>query len=211
MRTLVRLVAAGAMITTATVPVLGQKMSPGDLAQRISGTWLLDWDLTRSLAGGRGGRGRGGVVPVALLQQRGAPNPYPQGVRANPTNTEPTSSKPSDLTPAELTERKALWQLEQVQPTINIAASADQVTIADERGDSSCDLNGKTGKVRLFGMNMDVKCKWDKDQLRQEFSTARTKVIRVWSLDASGHLLLTLKREGIDQDSPETTTVYDRS
>ena len=204
MRTMIRLLAAGALISTATIPVIGQKMSPADLAQRLSGTWLLDWNLTRSLAG------RGGVRPAALLQQR-VTNPYPQGVRANPTNTEPTPSKADDLTPAERAERNAVWQLEQVQPTISITATADQITITDERGDADCAVNGKTDKVRTFGLYMDVKCKWDKDQLRQEFSLTRSKLIRVWSIDGSGHLLLKLKREGIDQESPEVTTVYDRS
>ena len=211
MRTMIRLLAAGVLMMTATMPVLGQKISPADVAQRITGTWTIDWALTPSVGGpGRGGRRGGGVMPVVLMQQRGT-NPYPQGVRANPTNTEPTSSKASDLTPAELAERSAVWQLEQVQPAVTITASPEEVTIGDERGDATCAVNGRSDKIRTFGTYMDVKCKWDKDQLRQEFSTARTKLIRVWTVDATGHLVLKAKREGIDQNSPETTLVYDRS
>jgi hypothetical protein len=207
MHTGIRLLAAGTLVVTGTIPVLGQKPSPADVARRLSGTWTLNWDLTRSLSPGRGRRG--GAMAVSF-QQRGN-NPYPQGVRANPTNTEPTSSKPTDLTPAELAERTALRQLEQLMPTVSITATADQVTVAEERAEGGCAIDGKSEKVRTFGIYMDLKCKWDKEQLRQEFSTARNKLTRVWSLDGAGHLVLKVKREGVSQTSGETTTVYDRS
>jgi hypothetical protein len=196
-----------ALVLAATMPVLGQKPSAADLAQRLSGTWTVNLALTRSLSPMRGRSG--GVLPVSF-QQRGS-NPYPQGVRANPTNTEPTSSKPADMTPAELAERNAFAQLEQVMRTVTITATAEQATIAEERAEAVCIIDGRSEKVRTFGLDMDVKCKWDKDQLRQEFSTARNKLTRLWSVDGGGHLLLKVRREGVTQNSPERTTVYDRS
>ena len=208
MRIGIRLLAAGALVFTGTIPALGQKPSPADLAARLSGTWTLNRSLTHSLSPGRGRRG-GGVNAVSF-QQRGN-NPYPQGVRANPTNTEPTSAKPADMTPAELAERTALAQLEQLMPTVTITATADQVTIAEERAEAGCTTDGKSERVRTFGIYMDLKCKWDKDQLRQTFSTARNKLTRVWSVDGSDHLVLKVKREGVSQNSVEATTVYDRS
>jgi hypothetical protein len=208
MGTRMRLLAAGVLIVGATPPVLGQKPSAADLAQRISGTWTINAALTRALSPARGRPG-GGVMPVSF-QQRGS-NPYPPGVRANPTNTEPTPAKPADLTPAELAERRALSQLQQVMPIVTITATADQVTIAEERSEAACAIDGKSDTVRSFGMYMDLKCRWDKDQLRQEFSTARNKLTRLWSVDGNGHLVLKVRREGVTQNSPDVTTVYDRS
>jgi hypothetical protein len=202
-----RALAAGALVVAA-VPVIGQKPSAADLAQRMSGTWVVNRDLTRSLSPARGRRGGSPTAPA--FQQR-SNNPYPPGVRANPTNTEPTPSKPADLTPAELAERNAMAQLEQMLPTVTITATADQVTIAEERSEATCAVDGKADKIRVFGMYMDLKCKWDKEQLRQEFSTPRSKLTRDWSVDARGHLVLKARREGPNLNSQEMTTIYDRS
>jgi hypothetical protein len=58
---------------------------------------------------------------------------------------------------------------------------------------------------------MDVKCKWDKTQLRQEYANTRSKLIRVWNVDEHGRLVLTMKLEGVNQNTPEVTAIYDRS
>jgi hypothetical protein len=63
----------------------------------------------------------------------------------------------------------------------------------------------------MYDVSVGVKCRWDKDRLRQEFSTTRSKLIRVWGLDENGRLVLKGKLEGIGQNSPEATAVFDRS
>jgi hypothetical protein len=209
MRTVIAFVATAALVAAATAPVLGQKTAVSEIARQMTGTWTINWNLTTSVGGHGLGKPEAAPSPSALLQ-RGTTS-YPPGVRANPTNTEPTSSKASDLTPAELAERMAMRQIVQIQPTLTITATGDHITIEDERGEQSCAINGKTDKVRTFGVYMEVKCKWDKNQLHQEYAMTRAKLIRVWSLDGKGHLVLKAKVEGVDQNSPEATTVYDRS
>jgi hypothetical protein len=212
MRTVIGFVAAGVIAASASMSGLGQKIPAADVATRMSGTWTINRELTPTFAApGRSSvpRPRGGGVTQGALFQR-APT-YPQGVRANPTNTEPTPSGVADMTPAELAEWRGMRQIQQVAPTIAIAATADHVSIGDDRGEQSCRSDGKTDRVRMFGVYMDVKCKWDKDRLRQEFSTTRSKLARTWSLDEAGHLVLKAMVEGIAQNSPETTTVYNRS
>ena len=209
MRTVVGLITAGVM--AASMPLRGQKVPAADVAARMSGTWTINRELTPNVVGpGRAGpaRPRRGGGTGGLLQR--APT-YPQGVRANPTNTEPTPDGVDDMTPSELAESRGVREIRQVVPTIRITATTERVSIEDERGEQSCASDGKTDKVRIFGVYMDVKCKWDEDRLRQEFSTTRNKLTRTWSLDAGGHLVLKAKLEGIGQTSPETTTVYNRS
>lgn len=210
MRTIIGFVAAGVMIASASMPVVGQKISAADVATRMTGTWTVNWELTPAATGpGRSGaRSRSGGVTSGALFQR-APT-YPQGVRANPTNTEPTPAGAADMTPMELAEWRGMRQMQQIAPTITITATAEHVSIDDERGQQTCASDGKTDKVRTFGVYMDVKCKWDKDRLRQEFSTTRSKLTRTWSFDEADHLVLKAKVEGIGQSSPETTTVYNR-
>lgn len=210
MRTVITFAAAGAMMIAASMPAAGQKKSVADVARRMSGTWRLNRELSPAFgASGRAGRGRTrGGAPHGSLFQRGG---LPQGVRANPTNTEPTPSGASDLTPAELAERSAIRQMQQIPPTMVIAAAADHVSIEDERGEQSCATDGRAGKVRAFRVYMDVKCKWDKDRLRQEYAITRSKLIRVWRVGDDDRLVLTAKIEGINQNTPEAVAIFDRS
>jgi hypothetical protein len=216
MRSPIGIVAAGVMITAASTLASGQKTSAADVATRMSGTWTINWTLTPALGGGRmiAPSGRGGSTPAARLQRGSASPPtptLPPGFRSNPTNTEPTPGGGSDLTPAERAERIAMRRIQEIVPALVMTATADTVTIEDEHGEQSCASNGKTDKVRTFSVYVDVTCKWDKDRLRQEYSTTRSKFIRTWSLDTAGHLVLKAKVEGLNQNTPEMTAVYDRS
>jgi hypothetical protein len=213
MRRTIGVVAAGMLIAGASPLVSGQKASAADVASRMTGSWTINWRLSSAPPGSRQGGRLDGTAAQDPRFQRGATPPpsVPPGVRANPTNTEPTPDKGSDLTPAERAERSAMRRIQEVPPVITVTATADRVTIEDERGEQSCACNGKTEKVRLFSVYMDVQCKWDKDRLRQEYATTRSKLIRIWSLDAAGHLVLKARVEGISESTPEVTTIYDRS
>jgi hypothetical protein len=57
---------------------------------------------------------------------------------------------------------------------------------------------------------VDVKCRWDKTQLRQEISTTQSKLIRTWGIDDREMLVLKLKVEGINQNTPEAAAFFDR-
>lgn len=210
MRTVVGIITAGVMVASTPASAIGQKASAADVAVRMSGTWTINWELTKTFTGS--GRASGKRPRGSLQRTRFQRAPtYPQGIRPNPTNTEPTPSGVADMTPAELAEMRAMRQMQQVPPTITIAATAERVSIEDDRGEQTCASDGRTDKVRTFGIYVDVKCKWDKDRFRQEFSTARSKLIRSWSVDEEGHLVLKARVESIAQNVPETTTVYNRS
>jgi len=198
MHTVIRMAAIGAIAAVATLPASAQKPNMADIARRMSGTWTINRKLSPTFGAGRSGpgRGRGG----GALFQRG-------GGRGNPAS-EPGSE---DLTPAELAERQAMSQARLIAPTITVVATPEQVSFTDERGEFACALNDKGHKQKLFGIDMDVKCKWDKDRLRQEFSTTSSKLIRLWDLNDSDQLVLKAKLEGQNQNTPEATAVFDRS
>jgi hypothetical protein len=210
MRGVARLMAASIAMVATTMTLAAQKLSPDAVAARMSGTWTLNrafTDASRGRSGGGTARPQG-----ARFQQRGAQPTYPQGIRANPTNTEPTSAALADMTPEERAERGALREMQQVPPALTITASAELVTIEDERGAQTCEADGRSDKLRTFGVYMDVKCKWDKNRLRQEFSTPRaTRIVRTYSLDAQGHLVVATKIESIATTFPETVVFYNRS
>jgi len=149
----------------------------------------------------------GQKAPVARMPSR-APLFQRGGRGGGGGGNTPASS--ADLTPAELAERTAMMQMRQIAPKITIAATAETFSLDDGRSEA-CTVNGKNEKMTVSDVQMDFKCRWDKDKLRQEFATTRSKLIRVWGLDDSGHLVLKAKLEGIGQNTPEATAVFDRS
>ena len=207
MRTVVASAAIGLTIAASSSTLRGSQVSPADVARKISGTWAFNKEMSPAFA--VPGRGRGGALFQAGSAVPTEPR-YPLGVKPNPRNTEPTSAEASDLTPTELAERGALRQLGQVPPMLTVDATPEHVTIVDDRSESECDINGKTAKTSLFGAYVDVKCRWDKAQLRQEISTSRSKMIRTWAVDNREMLVLKLKVEGIDQNTPEAAAYFDR-
>lgn len=204
---LTTLPAALAMTALAlATPIASQKASLTELATQLSGTWKVNRSLSPALAmPGQSGAGRsrgtfyavGGSVP-----QRGG---------RGGGNADPGPAAPGDLTPTELAERGAVRQLEQISPTITIAASPETVSFVDSRGELSCATDDKGVKHDLFGASVSVKCRWDKQQLRQEFATTRSKLVRSWSVDGNGRLVLKARLEGLTQSTPEAVAVFDRS
>jgi hypothetical protein len=214
MRSIYALAAAAMLIVATSMPLRGDRAAENEiLAGKISGTWAFNQKLSPTFGGTRrAGRGRpsggtffpqqGSAVPT---QQR-----YPQGVRANPTNTEPTDEALSDLTPSQRAELIAFRETGLILPVLTIEATAAHVTFSDDRGESECNVTGKTEKVRLFGAWLDVKCRWDKTVLRQELSNSRSKLVRTWTVDDRGVLVMKSRVEGMNENTPEATAVFDR-
>ena len=132
-----------------------------------------------------------------------------RGSRGGGAADPPSTS--SDLTPAELADRTAIRQLEQIAPTITIKATPETVSFADQRAEQTCAINDKAAAIDMGDARITLKCRWDKQQLRQEFETARNKLIRTWGVDDSGHLVLKAHLEGIGQNTLEAKAVFDRS
>jgi hypothetical protein len=205
MRTRLSIVSAAALVVTTAAIHAQQKTPAVNAAERLSGTWTINKDLSPSFkASGRSG-GRVGGARYAVggsLAQRG---------RGNGPGPDSTPSAPGDLTPAERAELSAMQQIEQIAPTITIKATADSFSMVDPRGEQTCAITDKSAKLDTFGAKVTTKCRWNKVTLQQEFSTTRSKLTRSWSVDESGRLVVKMRTEGVNERAVEAAAVYDRS
>jgi hypothetical protein len=190
-----------------------QKLSPADLATRMTGSWTINLALSPSVKppgrSGPGGSGTG-LPPGAAYTVSGLAPLAPQRGRGG-GNDAPSPSGLGDLTPEERAELNAMNQIEQLAPAITIKATAETVSITDQRGEQNCAINGKSAKVDLSGAHIDMKCRWDKDVLRQEFSSTRTRLTRTWGVDEKGHLVVKSRIETYGQSAKEATAVFDKT
>ena len=206
MGVLIRRIAALSLVAAATVCVnvraIEQKLSPQDLAGKLSGTWVLNRELSTGF--GRPPGRRGGAAPLfataGIVGQR----------RGGGGGGGGTASDASDLTPEQRAEQAAMRELQQIAPQIEIKATADSVTFIDARGERTYAVNDKSVKVEVAGAQVSVKSKWDKNVLKQEFSNTQAKLIETWGLDDAGRLVLTAKLESMTLRTPEQKAVFDR-
>jgi hypothetical protein len=194
---------AGAAVTAAAM----QKLTPAEVAAKMSGTWVLNRELTTGFnapkgAPGRGGGGRGGNFNVAGL---GAP-PAQRGGGAGPS----TASDASDMTADERAAMMAMRELQQIAELVSIKATETEIAFADARGQRSYMLDGKGVKIAAGGTDVSVKSRWDKAIVKQEFSTASSKLIQTWTVDENGRLVMTAKVESLRLRTPEQKAVFDR-
>jgi hypothetical protein len=190
--------AVGALLVSG-VALGAQKISPADAAARLTGTWTLNRELSpgfRAPGARPGGPGRGGLrFAMASMPQRGGGN---------------TPMTASDLSPAELAAQAAMRQLQQIADEIRIDATAERVTFTDARGERSYTIDNKNAKITVAGAEVSTKSRWDRTVLRQEFSTASTKLTQTWDVDADGRLVLTAKLESLRLRTPDQKAVFDR-
>jgi hypothetical protein len=193
--------AGGAMMVAFSQGVSAQKASPADLAAKLSGTWVLNRELSpgfRAAPGRRGGGGGAFFAAAGLAGQRGGRGGAGGG------------SDATDLTPQQLAEQAAMRQLQQITEKVVITASAETVTFADSRGERTYSINDKSTKIEVAGASVNVKSKWDKTVLKQEFSNTQAKLIETWGLDEAGRLVLIAKVESMTLLTPEQKAVFDR-
>jgi hypothetical protein len=109
----------------------------------------------------------------------------------------------------EIAAQRVLQGFQQSPTHVSIIATAETVTVNENSGHGTFAVNGKTIEIPVDGATIKVKTKWAPEALRQEFWSVRRKVIRTWSLDAAGHLILTMKVESMTK-IPEVRAVFDR-
>jgi hypothetical protein len=192
------------LLALATVSAHIQKTPTVETAERMSGTWTINRDLSPSFRpSGRSGGRAGGIAYAigGLVPQRGG--------RSNAGPDSPSAA--GDLTPTERAERSAMQQVDQIAATMTIKATEDTFSVVDPRGELTCAIDGRTAKLAMFGATVSTKCHWNKQALQQEFSTTRSKLTRTWSLDESGHLVVKTRTEGFGERAVEAAAVYDRS
>jgi hypothetical protein len=206
-------IALGAIAVTGTGLIVGavaQKLTPAEVAARLSGTWTINRELTSGFnaASRRGGRGGGGNFSLGGNAARFGPTAsYAQrGGGTGPS----TASDMSDLSPAERAEMAAMRELQQLAEVINIKATAEQVAFEDARGQRIYAIDNKNTKLTVAGSEVNTKSRWDKAILRQEFSTPSSKLIQTWEVDENGRLVLTAKVESLRLMTPEQKAVFDK-
>jgi hypothetical protein len=189
-----------AAILLAWTGAQAQKVTPTDVAAGLSGTWKVNRDLSDPLSDPvRGGR-RGGALfaraaPVAQRGGRGG-------------GDAPATS--ADLTPEELAAQAAIRELQRVAEVITIKATADSVSFSDARGERLYPVTGKKVVVDIAAAKVNVKSSWDKNALKQEFSTPKATFKEIWQVDQNNRLVLTAKLESLSMVSKEVKTVFDK-
>lgn len=205
-----RMTAASAALLAMTLVGTAADMAqaPQDLAAKLSGTWVLNRDLSPGF--GAPGRGRGPGGPPSPTLRR----PRPLFVLASPAQGRRGGgggvSDASDLTPEQRAQQAAMRQLEQIDARITIKASADSVTFIDSRGERTYTVNDKTSEISVSGSPVKTRSKWDKQVLKQEFSNAQARLVQTWGIDGADHLVLTAKVESLTLVTPERKAVFDR-
>jgi len=181
--------------------IAAQKASPADLAAKLSGTWVINRELSTGFRGGGPGRRGGGAAPRFAVASI-----VPQGRGGGGGGV----SDATDLTPEQRAEQAAMRTLQQLSEQITIAATADSVTFTDARGEHAYPVNDKNTKVEVGGSSVTVRSKWDKDTLKQEFSNTQAKLTETWSVDGNGRLVLTAKVESMTLRTPDQKAVFDK-
>ena len=207
MKSLATTLIALAAVTGVGLGFEAQKATPAEAAARLSGTWKLNRELSPGFRdpGGRRG-GPGGGVSVSASRFNAAPA---YELQRRPGGGDSPSTQ-SDLTPEERASMTAMRELQQLAEEITINATAERVTFTDVRGERSYTTDGKSAKITVAGAEVSTKSKWDKTALKQEFSTASSKLTQTWDVDADGRLVLIAKVESLRLRTPEQKAVFDK-
>jgi hypothetical protein len=112
--------------------------------------------------------------------------------------------------PAEAAAQAALTVLHQVALELKVEATPDSVRFVEPRGEWDFKVDGRTTSMEVPGGAIKVKSKWEKNALRQEFSSTQRKLLKSWTIDGDGRLVLTERIESIAFNSKESKAVYDR-
>jgi hypothetical protein len=200
---MIQAAAASAIVAAMSVAPTAQKAAPADIAAKLSGTWILNRELSSGFRSAPGRRG-GGAAPSSARFATAAAAPQGRGGGGG------SPSDQTDLTPAQRAEQAAMMQVQQIAEQMTVNATADSITITDARGERTYPINDKNTKIDVGGSPLTVKSKWDKDTLKQEFSNTQAKLTETWSIDGSGHLVLAMKVESMTLRTPEQKAVFDK-
>lgn len=196
-----------ALCALTPLPAPAQNAAPGTLPARMTGGWTLNKELSPSLApspgGTRGGRRGGGAlfaVAGAGVQRGGRGGGGGGGASADA----------SPLMAEEVAAQAALDVLHQVPLEIAIAATEGEIRFTEPRGEWLFKTDGKTSRMQVPGGTITVKSKWERQTLRQEFSSSQRKLVKIWTVDASDRLSVTERIESLTFNTKDSTAIFDR-
>jgi hypothetical protein len=184
------------------------RQPPQDPAAKLTGTWVLNRELSTGFAAPGRGRGRGG----AAFAKATAPRPlFAMTASASPfAQRGGFGNEASDLTPEQRAEQAAMRELQQIDSHVTITASATEVTFKNSLREQTFAINDKTATLFIASAPVKVKLKWDKQALKQEFSNTQAKLTQTWTVDGSDRLVMTAKVESLTLVTPERKAVFDR-
>ena len=180
-----------------------------DLPGKLTGTWTLNRELTPGVGAPGRGRSGGGAVAQRASYTLASFVPQRRGGGGGGQGGDGISDA-TDLTPEQRAARAAMSQLQQIGDKITIKAAADAVTFVDARGEHAYTVNDKTTTVDVAGSPIKVKAKWDKQSLKQEFSSPESKLTETWSVDGTDHVVLIVKLESLTLNG-ERKIIFDRT
>ena len=183
-----------------------QSGNPADVAAKLTGHWKINEELTPPPARPAGrGRGQPSFAIAGAPAQRGGRGGggAPAGGGAQPGDAS------SPLMAEEVAAQAALSILHQVPRELTIEATADSVVFREPRGEWRFKIDGKSSAMEVPGGTLHSKSRWDHGMLRQEFSSAQKKLVKSWTIDANGRLVLTERFESLTGNS-ESKAVFDR-
>jgi hypothetical protein len=189
--------------------VIIQTSNLPELAAKMTGSWRLNKELSPNLSNpGRGREGRRGTGPsfavMPIAAQRGGRGGGGGGGGAE------SGADMSNLVPAEAAAQAALSIIQQVPLELTIEATPAEIKVIEPRGQSVFRIDGKSTPIEVPGGTIKVKSKWDKASLRQEFSSTQRMLLRSWSVDSNGRLVLAEHIESVAFKSKETQAVFDK-
>lgn len=196
-------VAVALLLAAHPGTAVSQSPTPADLAAKLTGRWKLNTALSQPFPGvGEGRRGGGPAFALAgALPQRGG--------RGGTGSGEPGVEAPF-VTTEEAAAQTALAAIQQLPSELTIEATAADMKLTEARGDSFFKIDGKNTTIQVPGATMKVKSKWERAALRQEFSTALRSLVRSWSVNADGRLVVTQRAQSARFVSKDVQTVFDR-
>lgn len=206
--------AVAALLLAAPPPstLTAQGTTPADVAAKMTGRWKLNESLSPGLSNAPG-RGRAGGAGRGALFAMAAPAPALQrggGRGGGGGGGGGAGDASSPLMSSEVAAQAALDVVQQIPSEVTITAGADSVEFVEPRGSLVFKADGKNGTVEVPGGSIKVKSRWDKGSLRQEFSSTQRILKRAWSVDESGHLILTQHVESVAMTTKEVRAVFDR-
>lgn len=90
-----------------------------------------------------------------------------------------------------LKARELMRQVNDPATVLNIVVHDDEVTITDDRGTvHKFKTDGKKQEMQVGTAKLDVKTKWDADELTQEFVVGRMKMTESYQVTVRGHMLV---------------------
>jgi hypothetical protein len=189
--------------------VIIQTPNVQELASKMTGSWRVNKELSPGLSNsGRGREGRRGMGPtfgvMLIAAQRGGRGGGGGGGGAE------SGANMAPLVPAEVAAQAALSIIQQVPLELTIEATPAEIKVTEPRGQSVFRIDGKNAPIEVPGGTIKVKSKWDKASLRQEFSSTQRMLVRSWSVDSNGRLVLAEHIESVTFKSKETQAVFDK-